>query len=128
MKVTNVKFKGINYQVTTGDIFQAKLENGVKGQIFIVQCNDDEKVTLEVVDKLSNHIVLLRVNNIEWKEKEVKEKEDYTEVIKESDSVIKSLDDMTKKELIAYANEHELTVDKKATKGKLLEEIKSYYK
>ena len=125
MKVTTVKFNGINYQVSTGDVFQAKFDNGVKGQIFIVQCNDNEKVTLEVVEKISNYVALMRVNDIEWGEKE---RENYQDVIKESELNITSLDGMTKKELISYADEHGLTVNKKAAKNKLLEEIKNYFK
>lgn len=128
MKVVTVNFRNVNYQITTGDVFQAKLENGIKGQIFIIQCNDNEKVTLEVIEKISNHIVLMRVNDIEWEEKEKIEKENYKDIIKEPDLNTKSLSSMTKKELVKFAEEHQLSINKKATKNKLLEEIKSYYK
>ena len=112
--MTTIKFKGNTYEVSEGNVFQAKLINGRKGQIFIVQCNPYEKVTLEVIQKISSYISLLKVNKIECEEQLLMELK-QTEAIKEEE-FNKFLSGMTKKELINYIENNGIDIDPKGMK------------
>ena len=119
MRNTTIKFYNNEYNVSVGDTFQAEVRSGKPGQIFLIQCNDDEKVYLEVLQKLSNSLCFIRVNEIQWVDGDKTYLENYNNLIEDM-----SLENMTKKELIQYCKENGITINTKLKKADIINEIK----
>ena len=115
-----IHFKEEDYLVEVGEVFQAKVKKGVPGTMYIVRTENGEEVHFELLEKLTNTLCLMRVNEIKTKETSLK----YTDTIIENKEDIKPLDKMNKKELIAFAEEFNLDVNTKLKKKDLLKAIK----
>lgn len=115
-----IHFKEKDYLVEVGEVFQAKVKNGIPGTIYIVRTENGEEVHFELLEKLTSTLSLLRVNEIKTKENSLK----YTDTIIENKEDIKPLDEMNKKELVAFAEEFNLDVNTKLKKKDLLKAIK----
>ena len=121
MKNTVINFYGNEYEVSVGDQFQVKVSKGLVNQIFVVQCHDNEKVYLEVLQRISSSTCLVRVNEIRWKDKEgVIHIETY-----KNKELIKMIEGFTKKQLVKYIEENNIDIDTKLKKSELIEELKS---
>ena len=121
MKSTVINFYGNEYEVSVGDQFQVKVSKGLVNQIFVVQCNDNEKVYLEVLQRISSSTCLIRVNEIQWKDKDgVLHVETY-----KNKEFIEMIEGFTKKQLIKYIEENNIDIDTKLKKSELIEELKN---
>ena len=127
MKKTTIKFKGNEYSIETGEVFLAKVKNGIPGTIFVSQTNPNEKVYLELLEKLSSDISLLRVNEIQWEEDNQSFIENFNNVILGGEEKVISIEDMTKKELINFIRMNNLDINTKLKKTELLEAIKDSF-
>lgn len=121
MDTTEIKFRNFIYNVSTGDVFQAKVEHCTPGTIFILYSVEGAEVTVEVLEKISNNTALVRVNKIVWPDGEL---EWFEDIMKEPEYHFKSLKEMTKKELVQFSKEHNLDVNTKLNKKDLLKAIK----
>lgn len=115
-----VHFKEKDYLVEVGEMFQARVKNGIPGTIYIIRTENGEEVHFELMQKLTDSLSLMRVNEIKTKETSLK----YTDTIIENKEDIKPLDEMNKKELVAFAEEFDLDVNTKLKKKDLLKAIK----
>ena len=125
MKETTIKFKGDNYTIQTGEVFQVNASNNKVGTIFLVQSNPNEKVYLEVLERPSSEVCIVRVNEIQWEEDGKVNVENYKGAVIESNDEIISLEDMTKKELIEFILKNNLDINIRLKKSELLDAIKS---
>ena len=119
MKNTVINFYGNEYKVSVGDQFQAEVSKGLVNQIFVVQCHDNEKVYLEVLQRISSSTCLVRVNEIQWKENDKIHAENYKDK-----STIELIEGFTKKQLVQYVQENNLDINTKLKKSELVNEIK----
>ena len=126
MKSVDIILNGKNYKVKAGDIFQAKLGNPIVHQIYVTQSKQGDGVYLEVIEKLSTTLGLIRVNTIKWFEDGIIKEEKYDDVIAgpTNQQKYQSLDTMTKKQLIEFAKQHNLDINVKLKKAELLSKIK----
>lgn len=121
MDTTEIKFRNFIYNVSTGDVFQAKIDHCTPGTVFILYSVEGAEVTVEVLEKISNNTALVRVNKIVWPDGEL---EWFEDIMKEPEYHFKSLKEMTKKELVQFSKEHNLNVNTKLNKKDLLKSIK----
>lgn len=121
MEKAEINFRDNIYTASTGEVFQAKINQCSPGTIFIVYSVEGAQVTLEVLSKISTTAGLVRVNQIVWPDGEL---EWYEDVMIEPENHAKPLKEMTKKELTQFVKDHDLDVDTKLAKAKLLAEIK----
>lgn len=119
MKKTTIKFYDGDYTISAGDIFQAKVEDGEVGQLFLVSCNDNEQVTLEVIQRINYSSCLMRVNEILYKEDDVLITESY-----KNRNILLMIEGFTKKQLVSYINENNIDVDTKLKKKDLVRAVK----
>lgn len=124
MKITTINFKGYSYTVQPGEVFQAFLKGGKKNEVFNVQCNDNEIVTLKVLERISYKVCLLKVEKIEWEENLRHYLDDG---INRYESILETKEDfnsMSKKELIALIDKYNLNINKKKKKAEIIAELK----
>lgn len=119
MKNTKISFYNKEYEVSVGDKFQVEVSKGLVNQIFVVQCNDNETVYLEILNRISNSSCLVRVNEIQWKENDKIHTENYKDK-----STIEMIEGFTKKQLVQYAQENNFDINTKLKKSELVSEIK----
>ena len=126
MRSVNISLNDINYKVQAGDIFQAKLENPIVHQVYITQSNQGDFVYMEILEKLSQSLGLVRVNIIKWFEDGVVKEENYEDIIVGPTNQKKneSLDNMTKKQLVEFAEKNNIKINPKSKKAEILKTIK----
>ena len=127
MRSVDISLNDINYKVKAGDIFQAKLESPIVHQVYITQSNQGDFVYMEILEKLSQSLGLVRVNVIKWFEDGVVKEENYEDIIVGPTNQKKdeSLDNMTKKQLLEFAKQNNLNINTKLKKSELLDQIKT---
>jgi len=119
MKKTTIKFYGDDYIISAGDTFQARVEDGEVGQVFLSSCNDNELVQLEVIQRINYSSCLMRVNEILYKEDDVLLTESY-----KNRNILLMIEGFTKKQLVSYINENNIDVDTKLKKKDLVRAVK----
>ena len=121
---TTINFKGYSYTVKPGEIFQAFLKGGKKNEVFNVQCNDNETVTLKVLERISYKVCLLKVEKIEWEENLRHYLDDGINRYESTLETKEDFNSMSKKELIALIDKYNLNINKKKKKAEIIAELK----
>lgn len=120
MKSTKISFYNKEYEVSVGDKLQVEVSKGLVNQIFVVQCHDNEVVYLEILQRISNSVCLVRVDEIKWKDENgISHRENYKDK-----EVIEMIEGFTKKQLVKYIQENNLDIDTKLKKSEIVDEIK----
>lgn len=127
-KVSTI-IKGKRYIVQAGDVFQMPYENPTVHQIFVSSGELNETIYFEVIEKVNTSLAVVRVNEIVRFKNGQREVETYKEVVvgpnnSSKQKVDKPVDKMTKKELIEFAENNNIDIDKKAKKADILNYIK----